>query len=257
MKSLHALALGLVWLSSNVSLGAVGNADLMPAAAGAGQTPTTAGTAGATGTTGTPRPEEFRYRWHLSNFVGRVAGLFFPDTGDGALTFVEQPNGLLKSELTITSPQTHDGEYFRYGSEVDAQTLRPVRAWSSYKWRGESKSKSDEIRQAGVLDIAAGIYSIRRDPPKTSRRIHIWSDGKVYPVVILPRGVEARTISGKKISARHFSIRAVEVPGERKWKGKIDLWFSNGADATPVEIMISRNLADVRLELVPAQGPRR
>lgn len=231
MKNLRLLALGLLWVSSNVSARAVALAS----------TPT----------------EEFHYRWHLSNFVGRVAGLFFPNEGDGSLTFAKQDNGLLKSELTITSPQTHDGEYFRYGSEVDAQTLRPVRAWSSYKWRGESKSKNDEIRQAGVLDIASGIYSIRRDPPKTSRRIHIWSDGKVYPVVILPRGVEAREISGRKIAARHFAIRAVELPGERKWKGKIDLWFSNDKDATPVEIMISRNLADVRLELAPASGPRR
>jgi hypothetical protein len=39
------------------------------------------------------------------------------------------------------------------------------------------------------------------------------------------------------------------MPGRRKWKGKLDLWLTQDAAATPVEIVISRNLADVRMEL--------
>lgn len=192
--------------------------------------------------------EQFQYRWQLKNFVGAVAGLFLPNQGEGSLTF-RTTNGHLRSELMITSSASREGEYFRYGSEIDKSTLQPIRAWSAYSWRGESKAKSEEIEKRGVLDVAAGIFAIRRDPPTKSRRMEIWSDGKIYPVVVMPRGTETRKLSGRSIQTRHYSIRGVEIPGRRKWKGKMDLWLATDEAATPVEILISRNLADVRMEL--------
>jgi hypothetical protein len=197
------------------------------------------------------RNEEFRYRWQLKNFVGAVAGLFLPNQGEGSLTFTRN-NGHLTSELLITSKESRQGEYFRYGSEIDTATLQPIRAWSSYQWRGESKSKRDDIDREGVLDVASGIYSIRRDPPTKPRRMEIWSEGKIYPVVVIPLGVEQRKLTGgRKVAARHYSIRGVNLPDRRRWKGKLDLWLANDQAATPVEIVISRNMADVRLELMP------
>lgn len=195
-----------------------------------------------------PVDEEFRYRWQLRNFVGAIAGLFLPKQGEGELTF-KQENGRLKSELLITSSASKQGEYFRYGSMVDAHTLQPIRAWSAYSWRGESKQKSSEIETAGVLDVASGIYAIRSDPPTQSRRMEIWSDGKIYPVVVIPLGSEKRKIGNRQFDVRHYSIRGLDVPGRRKWKGKLDLWLAKDEAATPVEILISRNLADVRLQL--------
>jgi hypothetical protein len=198
------------------------------------------------------RNEEFRYRWQLKNLVGAVAGLFLPNQGEGSLTFT-RTNGHLTSELLITSSQSREGEYFRYGSEIDTQTLQPIRAWSAYQWRGETKSRSDDIDRAGVLDGASGIYSIRQDPPTKQRRMEIWSEGKIYPVVVIPLGLEKRKLpGGRKVEARHYSIRGVNLPDRRKWKGKLDLWLANDEAATPVEILISRNLADVRLELLSA-----
>lgn len=193
--------------------------------------------------------EQFQYRWQLRNFVGAIAGMFLPRQGEGSLTF-KTTNGHLRSELMITSGTSREGEYFRYGSEIDKRTLQPIRAWSAYSWRGESKSKSEEIERQGVLDVAAGIFAIRRDPPDKSRRMEIWSDGKVYPVVVIPLGDEMRKLSGGKIQTRHYSIRGVDIPGRRRWKGKMDLWLTRDAAATPVEIVISRNLADVRMELL-------
>lgn len=193
--------------------------------------------------------EEFRYDWQLRNFIGAVAGLFLPNEGEGSLTFKTQANGHLRTELTITSEDTKAGEYFRYGSEIDTKTLQPIRAWSSYSWRGESKSKSEDIEQKGVLDIASGIYAIRRDPPTKSRRMEIWSDGKVYPVVVIPLGEETRKMGNAKVATRHFSVRGVQTPGQRKWKGKLDLWLAKDDASTPVGILISRNLADVRMDL--------
>ena len=139
---------------------------------------------------GKPQNEEFHYQWQLRNLLGTIAGLFLPNHGEGFLTFKAMGNGHLQSELTITSSAARQGEYFRYGSEIDTRTLQPIRAWSSYSWRGETKSKSSPIEQAGVLDIASGIYSIRQDPPEKPRRMEIWSDGKIYPVVVMPLGVE-------------------------------------------------------------------
>lgn len=196
--------------------------------------------------------EEFLYDWQLRNFIGAIAGLFLPNQGEGSLTFKTQKNGHLRTELTITSADSKEGEFFRYGSEIDTETLQPIRAWSSYSWRGESKTKSEEIEQQGVLDIASGIYAIRRDPPTKTRRMEIWSDGKTYPVVVIPLGEETRKVGNAKVATRHFSVRGIDVTGQRRWKGKLDLWLAKDGASTPVEILISRNLADVRMDLKPA-----
>jgi hypothetical protein len=192
--------------------------------------------------------EEFQYRWQLRNFVGTLAGLFLPNRGTGSLTF-QKENGRLRSELLITSELSDQGEYFRYGSEIDSRTLKPIRAWSSYSWRGETKSKTDRIEDEGVLDIASGIFSIRRDPPEKPRRMEIWSDGKVYPVVVIPMGEVQRKVGGRQVAVNHYSIRGVRLPDRRRWKGKLDLWLAQDETSTPVEILISRNMADVHLEL--------
>jgi len=206
----------------------------------------------APGAPGKTRNEEFQYHWQLRNFLGTLAGLFLPSQGDGSLTFKPTANGHLRSELTITSASARQGEYFRYGSEIDTRTLQPIRAWSSYSWRGETKSKDEPIDQAGVLDIASGIYAIRQDPPEKTRRMEIWSDGKIYPVVVIPLGVETRKLrNGRKAELRHFSIRGVDAPNRNRWKGKLDLWLSRDEAATPVEILLSRNLADVHMEMKP------
>jgi uncharacterized protein DUF3108 len=196
-----------------------------------------------------PGDEAFQYRWSLRNIVGVIAGLFLPRQGDGELTAKLQPNGHLMSELTITSGG-HAGEYWRYGAEIEPEHLQPIRAWSSYLWRGRTKSKSSDIDRRGVMDICSGIYSIRRNPPTAPRRLEIWSDGDIYNVVVIPKGPERRTlVDGTSVDTRHYAIRGVEMPGEDEWKGKIDLWLVTDEAATPAVIQISRNLADVRLEL--------
>jgi len=195
--------------------------------------------------------EEFRYHWQLRNFVGAIAAIFLPNQGEGSLVFKTLPNGHLRSELTITSSASKNGEYFRYGSEMDVKSLQPIRAWSSYSWRGEVKSKSGEIEEKGVMDIASGIYAIRQKPPEKPRRMTIWSDGKIYPVLVIPLEVQPRKAPDGKstIEVRHYSIRGIQVADQRKWKGKLDLWLTRDEAATPVEILVSRNLADVRMEL--------
>jgi hypothetical protein len=205
-----------------------------------------AGTASAS----EPVSEEFRYRWHLGSLLGRIAGLFLPSHGDGVLSIAPASDGRMTSELLITSEESRDGEYWRYGSEMDPETGLAVRAWSSYRWRGEEKSKEAEIdAEEGVRDVVSGIWSIRQDPPERPRPMEIWSDGKVYSVMVVPRGRETRSVDGRKVATRHYTVSGYDVPGRRRWKGTLELWLAEDAAATPVEIHISRNLADLRLEL--------
>lgn len=197
-----------------------------------------------------PVSEEYRYRWHLGSLLGRVAGLFLPSHGDGVLSVAPAAGGRMTSELLITSEESRQGEYWRYGSEMDPETGLAVRAWSSYRWRGEEKSKEAEIDAAeGVRDVVSGIWSIRRDPPERPQPMEIWSDGKVYSVMVVPRGPEKRSLDGREVATRHFTVTGSDVPGKRRWKGTLELWLADDDAATPVEIHISRNLADLRLEL--------
>ena len=194
--------------------------------------------------------ERFVYRWELKKLAALVGGILLPGHGEGLLTFEPRDNGQLQSELLITSEHSDEGEFWRYGAVIDPGVGRTIRAWSSYLFRGESKSESAEIDQVGVIDVASGIYQIRRDLPERPRRMRIWSDGKIYPVVVLPRGEEVRTLPGdRRVETRHYRIEGVSVPGERHWKGHMDLWIAKDPGRTPVEIHFDRTLMGVRLRL--------
>jgi hypothetical protein len=194
--------------------------------------------------------ERFVYRWELKKLAALLGGILLPGHGEGLLTFEPRANGHLQSELLITSEHSDEGEFWRYGAVIDPDVGRTIRAWSSYLFRGETKSESAEIDQVGVIDVASGIYQIRRDLPQKPRRMRIWSDGKIYPVVVLPKGEAERTLpGGRRVQTLHYRIRGVEVPGERFWKGHMDLWLAKDAGHTPVEIHFDRTLMGVRLRL--------
>lgn len=193
--------------------------------------------------------EEFRYRWRLGKLLGVVAGLFLPSQGDGVLSFEPSADGGLETELLITSEKSQQGEYWRYGSKIDLASGRTLEAWSSYLWRGKEKSKRSEIGEHGVFDVASAIYQLRLDPPAKPRRLEIWSDGKTYPVVVIPLGEEERRVAGDRVKTRHYSVRGIRMPDRRHWKGQLELWLADDGTATPVEIFIERSMAGVRLEL--------
>jgi len=194
--------------------------------------------------------ERFVYRWELKKLAALLGGILLPGHGEGLLTFERRGDHRLLSELLITSEKSDEGEFWRYGAEIDRQAGRTLKAWSSYVWRGESKSESAEIEESGVIDVASGIFQIRRDLPTRPVRLRIWSDGKTYPVLVVPKGEETRTLpGGRRVDARHYRIQGLDLPGERKWKGHMDLWLAKDEDNTPIEIHFDRTLVGVRLKL--------
>ena len=190
--------------------------------------------------------ETLRYSWSLGGFFGTVARMFLPGRGEGTLTTRDGEAGTTEVELDITAP-TVAGEFWRYGSAMDSSDWRTLRAWSSYRFRGRDGAKESDLGEESVIDIASGILLLRRDPPTMPRDMRIWSDGKIYPVVIQPRGTVSRRFGGRPQAVRHYAIRARKVPNERLWKGKLDIFLANDEAATPVEISVERSMARVRL----------
>ena len=97
--------------------------------------------------------------------------------------------------------------------------------------------------------MASAIQKLRGAPPTGSRRMEIWSDGKLYPVEVKRVGVERIDVGGRKVAATHIAVRPLIEPERRVWKGELDLWLADDPAATPVRILVSRSPARVLLEL--------
>ena len=194
--------------------------------------------------------ETLHYRWKIEGFFGALAGLFFPSHGDASLSQSTLASGNLQSSLLITSDEVKDASYFSYEAEIEPATGRTVSARSSQLWQGKQKNKSSPPLEAGTVDVASAIHMLRRTLPTTSQEMEIWSDGKLYPVQVQPAGTETRKVGGKSVETLHYTIRPLVRPERRVWKGELDLWFARDPQATPVEMLVARSPARLRLALV-------
>lgn len=195
----------------------------------------------------TPEREELVYRWKLSGFKGIVARLFVPGTGEGRLTTGANDEGELVSELMISSTSARRGDYWLYGSAIDAENRRTVRAWSSQRFRGKSKERESALDGDDLVDLASSIFFLRRELPSDPVETNIWSNGKIYRVAVKPNGWDARLIDGEPVRTRSYTLRGV---GEPLWRGRLDLVLADNAAATPLEIAVARDGMRVHLELV-------
>jgi hypothetical protein len=192
--------------------------------------------------------EVLEYRWRLQGVPGLVGRLFFPTRGDGTLITSEGENGRLESELKVTARKA-GGDFWLYGALIEPARSRTVRAWNSYRFRKREKERKADLDDPEIIDITSGIYMLRNDPPSSPRPLKIWSDGKIYPVLVSPEGVESRKIGGRSASVEHFSVTARKVPGERVWSGRMDIWFAPDEVSTPVEIDFRAKRGRVRMVL--------
>lgn len=199
--------------------------------------------------------ESFHYHWTLDGFIGALASIFLPSRGEGVLTYEPIEGGRERGELLVTSRQSGHDEYFRYGSVWEPETRRTISASSDLVWRGETKSKHADLEGENLIDVVSAIQLLRRQPPTNALRLEIWSDGRLYPVVVLPRERARRKVPGGEVEAQRFSVHGVPVPDRKLWKGELDLWIAADATATPIEIVVSRRGARVRLVLDESPAP--
>ncbi|MGH9382569.1 MAG: DUF3108 domain-containing protein [Thermoanaerobaculia bacterium] len=192
--------------------------------------------------------EVLHYEWKLKGALSAIAALFLPDRGSGTLTTGNGEDGRVVTELRIESETNRSGEFWEYGAQIEPVEGDTELVWSAYRWRGEESSKREELDD-GIIDVVSGIWTLRQAPPDAPRRMEIWSDGKLYPVLVQPGGSEQHLVCGETRTARHVTVRGVRVPDRRFWKGSLELWLADDPAATPTRIVLDRGWARVRLDL--------
>lgn len=207
-----------------------------------------------------PDPEVLSYRWSIRGLQGALARvLFFPAGGEGVFTLGRERNGYLRCEFRATSEKADDDEHWTFGALVDPGAERTVHVWNSYRFRGKEKEKTYDLESEDVVDVVSGIHLLRRSPPDKPRRLTVWSDRKLYPVVVSPQGHAFVEVGGERVLSRRFSVRGVREPGRRRWNAEAEIALADGDSAVPVEILYRRAYGSLKLELAapPAEPPSR
>lgn len=197
--------------------------------------------------------EVIRLRWKLSGFLGLLAGLFVPRTGDALLTFVPLPEDRVKIEFLITSPR-REGEYYLYGAEVDRRSGVPIVIWNSEKIKDRRKDSEANIDDPQTIDYASAIYRLRWHGPDEADALTIWDRGRTYSAQVIPLGVNTHSINGTDMQVRGYEIRGADDGEGKSFDDKIWLYFAHDDRSTPVEIVGKRGLIRARIELVGVEG---
>ena len=190
--------------------------------------------------------EALGYEWRLRGLLGALVGIFLPNSGEACLSTEPGAEGRVISQLTITASKERPGEYWRYGAEIDESSGRTLKAWSEYWYRDKYKRNEDEIEGEGVFEFASAIRTLREELPRSTQEIQIWSDGKEYPVLVIPRGDKTLKTGYR---ARHFATEAVRRPGEKKYGLAFELWFGEEDPHPPVRITGKKGVLRVTLDL--------
>jgi hypothetical protein len=199
-----------------------------------------------------PQGEVLTYRWRIQGVHGFLARLlrFVPTSGDATLSALPGDSGYLVCEFKATSEKAAAGDHWTFRAELDVGEARTIRIRELKAFRGKNKEKNHELADLDAIDIISGIHMLRRSPPDRPRRQTAWSDGKLYPVLVNPRGYEKRKIGDQPMILRRFTISGFREPGQRFWKSRGDIWLTDDDRAIPAEILYSRGLGQLRLTLV-------
>jgi hypothetical protein len=197
--------------------------------------------------------EALRMRWKLSGFLGAIASLFIPSTGEALFTFVPAEERRYDLNFLVTS-RKREGEHFLYGAQVDERSGTAAAVWSSQMFRGELKQREQEVDDPNLIDYASAVYRLRWMPPESTTRMTIWDSGRTYNIEVEPLKQNRRRIAGEKIEVRGYVVRGVKIEGEPTMRDKIWIYFARDESATPVEIVAKRGLLKARIQLVNAYG---
>ncbi len=193
--------------------------------------------------------ERLVYKWKIEGIKGLILRLVAPGRGEGSLTTILNPEGEFETELHMSAEHRRKGDFWRYGSSVDPVAQRSLRAWSKQKIGDDERVREADLRGEDVIDLASGILLVRRDPPQVPRRMRIWSSGRLYPVVVEPLGESRTEFRGRPARVRIYAITGYRVPGEREWKGGLELYLADDESATPVEMAVLNKGVRARLRL--------
>jgi hypothetical protein len=197
--------------------------------------------------------EALRMRWKLSGFLGAIASLFIPSTGEALFTFVPSEERRYDLSFLVTS-RKREGEHFLYGAQVDERSGTAAAVWSSQMFRGELKQREQEVDDPNLIDYASAVYRLRWMPPASTTRMTIWDAGRTYRIEVEPLKPSRRRIAGEKIEVRGYAVRGVKSKGEPTMRDKIWIYFARDEHSTPVEIVAKRGLIKARIQLVNAHG---
>ena len=195
--------------------------------------------------------EAFPFRWKLGGFLGALAGLFVPRSGDALLSFTPTGDERIAIEMRITSPG-RDGEYFRYAAEVDVASGSTTAVHSESRFRDKTRNRDQSFSDGDVIDFASVFYRLRWHPPREPAELRIWSDGKIYPVTVGPLGTERLRVGDDEIDVRGYSVRPIVVKGEAKFNEAFSVYFALDERSQPVAIDGKRGWIKVRFR--PSAG---
>jgi len=197
--------------------------------------------------------EVIRLRWKLSGFLGFIAGLFVPNTGEALLTFVPLPDDRVKIEFLVTS-EKRQGEYYLYGAEVDRRSGSAIAIWNSEKIKDRRKDSEVRVDDPQTIDYASAVYRLRWYGPDEPHPMTVWDRGRSYSAEVEPLKVQEHKIDGARIDVRGYEIHGMKGGEGQPFDDKIWLYFAQDDHATPVEIIGKRGLIKARIEMVGVEG---
>lgn len=193
--------------------------------------------------------EQLAYEWRVEGIKGLLVRLVGPGRGEGTLTTISNPAGELETELYISAEDRRAGDFYLYGSAIDPSTRRSLRAWTAQRIGKKARERKADLEDDDVIDLASGILLVRRDRPAERRRMRIWSNGNLYPVVIEPLGERRASFRGRQATVRGYAISGDPTREGRPWNGGIELHLADDPSATPVEIFVVNKGVRVRMRL--------
>lgn len=193
--------------------------------------------------------EQLAYNWRVEGIKGLLLRLVAPGRGEGTLTTVRNAAGELETELHISAEHRREGDYYLYGSAIDPSTRRSLRAWTAQRVGQKARERKADLEDDDVIDLASGILLVRHNRPAERRRMRIWSNGNLYPVVIEPLGERREPFRGRQATVGGYAISGDPTREGRPWNGGIELYLADDPSATPVEIFVVNKGVRVRMLL--------
>ncbi len=183
--------------------------------------------------------EVLHFRWKTHGLLK----FLFPGSGTATLVTERARNGRVRSQLHVAT----DGDvYWLAGSQVDAGSLTLIETWSSYRWRGRTKTKSKEISEHGVVDMIAAILTLREEQPQKKRRFQLLAGG-VYPIEATPQ-------SDPESGAIHYFLEGKQGRRGERWDDRAEISFDSG-DNLPSHIALIGTLIRIDLDLDREKHP--